>query len=49
MAVPKLLPTRSGGTVLIHLRPGCWGRAAPRCSHTGREQLLSGPGLSPNR
>ena len=32
MAVPKLLPTRSGGTVLIHLRPGCWGRAAPRCS-----------------
>jgi hypothetical protein len=31
MTVPKLLPSRRGGTVPIHLRPGRWGQAAPRC------------------
>ena len=31
-AVRKWLPSRRGVTVPIHLRPGCWGRAAPTCS-----------------
>ena len=31
MTVPKLLPSRRGGTVRIHLRPGCRPQAPPPC------------------
>jgi hypothetical protein len=31
LIVPKLLPSRHHGAVPNHLRPGCWGQAAPPC------------------